>query len=193
MEFDQRPTGRVPLPFTSVDTGLGLERLASVLQQVPSNFDTDLFLPIHARMRELMGHDPEAFEAERFSYQVIADHARAVVFLIADGVLPSNEGRGYVLRRIVRRAVRHGRILGRREPFMTDLGRVVIDIMGEAYPHIVERQDAILAAIDREEAQFARTLDVGTTLLEAAVAGLAPASERAIGRRAEDLPRDVPR
>ncbi len=113
MEFDQRPAGRVPLPFPSVDTGLGLERLASVLQQVPSNFDTDLFTPIHARMRELLGHDPDAFEAERFSYQVIADHSRAITFLIADGVLPSNEGRGYVLRRIVRRAVRHGRLLGR--------------------------------------------------------------------------------
>ena len=113
MEFDQRPDGRVPLPFTSIDTGMSLERLASVLQQVPSNYDTDLFTPIHARMRELLGHDPDAFEAERFSYQVIADHARAITFLIADGVLPSNEGRGYVLRRILRRAVRHGRLLGR--------------------------------------------------------------------------------
>ncbi len=192
MEFDQRPAGRVPLPFTSVDTGMGLERLASVLQQVPSNFDTDLFLPIHARMRELMGHDPEAFEAERFSYQVIADHARAVVFLIADGVLPSNEGRGYVLRRIVRRAVRHGRILGRREPFMADLGTVVIEIMGEAYPHLVERRDAILAAIEREEAQFARTLDAGTTQLEAALKGLAPDTQRVVGRRVEELPPNAP-
>jgi alanyl-tRNA synthetase len=192
MEFDQRPSGRVPLPFTSVDTGLGLERLASVLQQVPSNFDTDLFLPIHARMRELMGHDPEAFEAERFSYQVIADHARAVVFLIADGVLPSNEGRGYVLRRIVRRAVRHGRILGRREPFMAELGRVVIEVMGEAYPHIVERADGVLAAIEREEAQFARTLDAGTAQLETALADLAPEAERIVGRRAEELPAGVP-
>ena len=112
MEFDQQPDGRVPLPFPSVDTGLGLERLASVLQQVPTNYDTDLFTPIHARMRELLGHDPDAFESERFSYQVIADHSRAVTFLIADGVLPSNEGRGYVLRRILRRAVRHGRLLG---------------------------------------------------------------------------------
>ena len=114
MEFDQRPDGRVPLPFPSVDTGMGLERLASVLQQVPTNYDTDLFTPIHARLRELLGHDPDAFEAERFSYQVIADHSRAVTFLVADGVLPSNEGRGYVLRRILRRAVRHGRLLGRR-------------------------------------------------------------------------------
>ena len=192
MEFDQRPTGRVPLPFTSVDTGLGLERLASVLQQVPSNFDTDLFTPIHDRMRALMGHDPDAFEAQRFSYQVIADHARAVVFLIADGVLPSNEGRGYVLRRIMRRAVRHGRLLGRREPFMADLGGVVIDIMGPAYPHVIERRDAILGAIDREEAQFARTLDAGTAQLEAALAELASGADRVVGRRPEQLPDDVP-
>ena len=119
MESDQQPDGpRVPLPFPSVDTGMGLERLASVLQGVPTNYDTDLFTPIHARMRELLGHDPDAFEGERFSYQVIADHSRAITFLIADGVLPANEGRGYVLRRIVRRAVRHGRLLGRREPFL---------------------------------------------------------------------------
>ena len=193
MEFDQRPSGRVPLPFTSVDTGLGLERLASVLQQVPSNFDTDLFLPIHARMRELMGHDPATFEAERFSYQVIADHARAVVFLIADGVLPSNEGRGYVLRRIVRRAVRHGRLLGRREPFLGELAEVVIAIMGDAYPAVVERHDPVLAAIEREEAQFARTLDAGTGQLEATLRDLAPGAERLVGRRPETLPDDAPR
>jgi len=89
MEFDQRADGRSPLPFPSVDTGMGLERLASVLQQVPTNYDTDLFTPIHARMRELLGHDPDAFESERFSYQVIADHSRAVTFLIGDDVLPS--------------------------------------------------------------------------------------------------------
>ena len=148
MEFDQRPDGRHPLPFNSVDTGLGLERLASVLQQVPTNYDIDLFQPIHARMRELLGHDPDAFEAERFSYQVIADHSRAVTFLVADGVLPSNEGRGYVLRRILRRAVRHGRLLGRREPFMAETATVVIDTMGEAYPHLLERREEILAAIE---------------------------------------------
>ncbi len=194
MEFDQRPDGRVPLPFTSVDTGMGLERLASVLQQVPTNYDTDLFTPIHARMRELLGHDPDAFETERFSYQVIADHSRAVTFLIADGVLPSNEGRGYVLRRIVRRAVRHGRLLGRREPFLAEAAEVVIDVMGEAYPHLVERRDEILGAIAREEAQFARTLDAGTDLLEtrSLSASLTMAAARVIGRQAEDLPADAP-
>jgi len=191
MEFDQRPDGRVPLPFTSVDTGLGLERLASVLQQVPTNYDTDLFTPIHARMRELLGHDPDAFEQERFSYQVIADHSRAVTFLIADGVLPSNEGRGYVLRRILRRAVRHGRLLGRREPFMAESASVVIDVMRAAYPYLEEHRPAILGAIIREEAQFVRTLEAGTDLLEEAFIPLTSA-DREVGRRPEDLPAGAP-
>src|SRR6187551_2155989 len=194
MEFDQKPDGRVPLPFPSVDTGLGLERLASVLQQVPTNYDTDLFTPIHARMRELLGHDPDAFESERFSYQVIADHSRAVTFLIADDVLPSNEGRGYVLRRILRRAVRHGRLLGRREPFMDETASVVIDVMSDAYPYLIEKRDRILSTIAREEAQFARTLDAGSKLLDEAIrsasGGTAP--ERVIGRRPEALPTDAP-
>ena len=193
MEFDLQPDrSLVPLPAPGVDTGMGLERIASVVQQVPTNYDTDLFTPIHDRMRELLGHDPEAFEAERFSYQVIADHSRAVTFLIADDVLPSNEGRGYVLRRILRRAVRHGRLLGRREPFLRELAETVIEVMGEAYPHLVARQDEILAAIAREEAQFARTLDAGTIHLDQALASLAT-TERIIGRRPEDLPGDAPR
>ena len=170
---------------------MSLERLASVLQQVPTNYDIDLFQPIHARMRELLGHDPDAFEAERFSYQVIADHSRAVTFLVADGVLPSNEGRGYVLRRILRRAVRHGRLLGRREPFLAELSGVVVETMGDAYPHLVERRDEIAAAISREESQFGRTLDAGTGLLEQALAELTSA-ERSIGRRPDDLPADAP-
>ena len=191
MEFEQRPSGRVPLPFTSVDTGMSLERLASVVQQVPSNFDTDVFTPIHARMRELMGHDPEAFEAERFSYQVIADHSRAMTFLIADGVLPANEGRGYVLRRIIRRAVRHGRLLGRREPFLVETAATVIEVMGEAYPLLREERERILAAISREEAQFARTLDAGTVHLDEALIPLTDA-ERVIGRRPEEVPAEAP-
>jgi alanyl-tRNA synthetase len=191
MEFDQRPDGRVPLPFTSVDTGMGLERVTSVVQQVPSNYDTDLFAPIHARMRELLGHDPEAFEQERFSYQVIADHSRAATFLVADGVLPSNEGRGYVLRRIIRRAVRHGRLLGRREPFLAETAQVVIDTMSDAYPHLVERRPGILGAIVREETQFARTLDAGTDQLEESLIPLTSA-DRAVGRRPEELPGDAP-
>ncbi len=194
MEFDQRPDGRVPLPFPSVDTGMGLERLASVLQQVPTNYDTDLFTPIHARMRELFGHDPATFESERFSYQVIADHARAVTFLIGDDVLPSNEGRGYVLRKLFRRAVRHGRLLGRHEPFMADAADVVIEVMAEAYPHLMVRRDEILAVVGREESQFARTLDAGTRLLDAEIRAIVPEGpERVIGRQAESLPADSAR
>ncbi len=192
MQFDQQPDGRrVPLPFKSVDTGMSLERLASVLQRVPSNFDTDLFTPIHERMRELLGHDPAAFEEERFSYQVIADHSRAIAFLIADGVLPSNEGRGYVLRRIIRRAVRHGRLLGRREPFLAETAKVVLKSMGDAYPILVERRDVILGTIVREETAFARTLDAGTVLLEEALIPVTSA-ERTVGRSFEHLPADAP-
>jgi alanyl-tRNA synthetase len=192
MEFELHPDRSLtPLPAPGVDTGMGLERLASVLQQVPSNYDTDLFTPIHHRMRELLGHDPENFEAERFSYQVIADHSRAVTFLIGDDVLPSNEGRGYVLRRILRRAVRHGRLLGRREPFMAETAAIVIETMASAYPHLAERRAEILAVIAREEAQFARTLDAGTVQLEEALVRLT-AEPRVIGRREEDLPAGAP-
>ncbi|HEX9549793.1 MAG TPA: alanine--tRNA ligase [Candidatus Limnocylindrales bacterium] len=180
-----------PLPKPGVDTGMGLERLASVVQQVSSNYDTDLFTPIHARLRDLLGHDPDDFEAERFSYQVIADHSRAAAFLVGDGVLPSNEGRGYVLRRILRRAIRHGRILGRREPFMAETAGVVIETMAEAYPHLGERRTEILAAIAREEAQFIRTLQAGTDILEEALIPLT-SNERTVGLRPEDLPPGAP-
>ena len=192
MEFDQQANGeRTPLPFRSVDTGMGLERLASVLQGVATNYDTDLFVPIHARMRELLGHDFDAFESERFSYQVIADHSRAITFLIADGVLPANEGRGYVLRRIVRRAVRHGRLLGRREPFLAETAKVVIEIMGDAYPIVRERRETILGAIIREETTFARTLDAGTLQLEEALIPLT-GEPRRVGRRPEEVATDAP-
>src|SRR5690349_16152972 len=191
MEFDQSAEGRTPLPFTSVDTGMGLERLASVVQQVPSNYDTDVFAAIHERMRELFGHDPDEFEAERFSYQVIADHSRAITFLIGDGVTPANEGRGYVCRRIVRRAVRHARLLGRAEPFLAEAAKVVIATMADAYPHLPENEAAILGAITREEAQFSRTLEAGTDLLEEALIPLTSA-ERRVGLRPEDLAPDAP-
>jgi alanyl-tRNA synthetase len=180
-----------PLRAPGVDTGMGLERLASVVQQVPSNYDTDLFAAIHERMRELFGHDPDAFEAERFSYQVIADHSRAITFLISDGVLPSNEGRGYVCRRIARRAVRHGRLLGRKEPFLAEAAKVVIETMGDFYSHLRENEPQILGAITREEAAFGRTLEAGTDLLEEALIPLTSA-DREVGRKAEDLPDDAP-
>ncbi|HJP88437.1 MAG TPA: alanine--tRNA ligase [Candidatus Limnocylindrales bacterium] len=193
MEFELHPDRSLtPLAAPGIDTGMGLERLASVVQQVGSNYDTDLFAAIHERMRELFGHDPDTFDAERFSYQVIADHSRAVTFLLADGVLPSNEGRGYVCRRIVRRAVRHGRLLGRKEPFLAEAAKVVIDTMGDSYGHLRENEAQILAGITREEAQFARTLDAGTDLLEEALIPLTSA-DRQVGRKAEDLPTDAPR
>jgi alanyl-tRNA synthetase len=193
MEFELHPDRSLtPLPAPGIDTGMGLERLASVVQQVGSNYDTDLFAAIHVRMRELFGHDPDAFEAERFSYQVIADHTRAVTFLIADGVLPSNEGRGYVCRRIVRRAVRHGRLLGRTQPFLAEAAKVVIETMGDFYHHLRENEAQILAAIIREEAQFTRTLEAGTDLLEEALIPLTSA-DREVGRKTEDLPASAPK
>ncbi len=192
MQYELHPDRSLtPLPAPGVDTGMGLERLTSVVQQVPSNYDTDLFAAIHERMRELFGHDPDSFEAERFSYQVIADHSRATTFLFADGVLPSNEGRGYVVRRIIRRAVRHGRLLGRKEPFLAEAAKVVIDTMGEFYGHLRENQDSILGGITREEVSFSRTLEAGTDLLEEALIPLTSA-ERQVGRKAEDLPDDAP-
>jgi len=192
MEFEQPPDGpRVPLPFKSVDTGMGLERLASVLQGVNTNYDTDLFTPIHAWMRNLLGHDPETFEAERFSYQVIADHVRALTFLAADGIRPANEGRGYIMRRILRRAVRHGRLLGRQEPFLADLSTVVIDTMKGAYPYLEERRREIFSVVASEERQFQRTLDAGVVQFEEALIPLT-SSERVVGRRAEDLSTDSP-
>jgi alanyl-tRNA synthetase len=142
-------------------------------------------------MRELMDSDPEAFEAQRFSYQVIADHSRAITFLAADGVLPANEGRGYVMRRIVRRAIRHGRLLGRLEPFLGEMAKVVIDTMGEAYPNLLERRDEILAVIEREDRQFNRTLEAGVGMLEDALTARTD-EPRVVGRSAEHLPADAP-
>ncbi len=134
MQFNRDESGRLePLPRPSIDTGMGLERIASVMQGVPSNFDTDLFRPLIRATEELTGRRYE--DGERgFPFRVIADHARACTFLIADGVLPSNEGRGHVLRRILRRAVRFGRILGLREPFLHRLVDTVGEVMGDATP-----------------------------------------------------------
>ena len=193
MQYEQHADGRrTELPFKSVDTGMGLERLASVSQQVLSNYDTDLFVPIHALLQNITRHDIKAFETQRFSYQVIADHSRAVTFLLADGVRPGNEGRGYVLRRIIRRAVRHGRLLGIERSFLPDVARAVIGIMSDAYPYLRESEAVIVDSLQREEAQFARTLDGGSTLLTAALAPLAKGLH-AVGVRPDQLPDDAPR
>ncbi len=166
MEFDRAADGSLtPLPFKSVDTGMGLERMASAVQGVDSNYRTDLFVPIIERLAQFIGHDPETVESERFSYQVVADHSRAMTFLLAEGVTPSNEGAGYVLRRIMRRAVRHGRLLGIDGPFLGETCGVVVDLMGDAYPALRERRDEILAAVNAEEEKFARTLEAGSARL----------------------------
>ncbi len=170
MQYDRGERGTLtPLPKPCVDTGAGLERLAAVLQGVGSNYETDLFLPILARVQELagiaLGDDPE----KDVSMRVVADHARAVAFLIADGVLPSNEGRGYVLRRILRRAARHGVLLGLERPFLYLVAGVVVDEMRDAYPELEERRAYLGDRILREEERFLETLSKGLSLLEEAV------------------------
>ena len=170
MQFDRSADGTLsPLPFKSVDTGTGLERLASAIQGVDSNYKTDLFVPIVARLAEFVGHDPDTVESERFSYQVVADHSRAMTFLLAEGIRPGNEGAAYVLRRIIRRALRHGRLMGIDRPFLRQTCSVVIEIMGDAYPALRSGAAEILDQVDAEEAKFARTLQAGSERLSALV------------------------
>ena len=139
MQFNRDAAGKMTrLPKPSIDTGMGLERIASVLQKVDTNFDTDLFRPIIARTEDLSGMRFGATPAADVAMRVIADHSRAAVFLIGDGVLPSNEGRGYVLRRIMRRAIRYGRKIGLTQPFLHHTAEVVVDMMEAAYPELAE-------------------------------------------------------
>ncbi len=160
MEFDRQGDGTLePLPMKSVDTGLGFERLVAVMQGKQSNYETDLFTHLIERMAELCGRKPAG--EDRISMQVIADHARACTFTVADGAIPANEGRGYVVRRILRRAARHGHLLGMDDPFLFEIAAVVIAEMGEAYPELIERRDRILETIRQEEERFGRTLAAG--------------------------------
>ena len=162
MQYNRDASGAMtPLPKPSIDTGMGLERVAAVLQGKQSNYDTDLFRPLLARVEELCGKTYGRDEAADVSMRVIADHARAATFLITDGVMPSNEWRGYVLRRIMRRAMRHGRMLGMSEPFLWDVTGRVVSVMGEAYPEIREAQARVAEAVRQEEERFAETLDLG--------------------------------
>jgi alanyl-tRNA synthetase len=175
MQYDRAADGTLtPLPFQSVDTGMGLERTTSILQGVESNYRTDLFQPIIQRLAEHLGHDPQTVETERFSYQVVADHSRAMTFLLGEGVQPSNDGAGYVLRRIMRRAVRHLRLMGIRQPVLAETCATVIEVMGRAYPYLVERREQILAGVDAEERKFGRTLEAGSERLAALIAEAAP-------------------
>jgi alanyl-tRNA synthetase len=165
MQFNRDASGKLePLPKPSVDTGAGLERIAAVMQGVTDNYDTDQFKVLVAAARKLAGKD-----AQRNSLNVIADHIRATSFLIADGVQPSNEGRGYVLRRIMRRAIRHGYKLGLNEPFFHSLVGPLAEVMGEAYPELLDKRLTIERTIRQEEDAFAQTLDRGMKLLEDAI------------------------
>ena len=170
MQFDRQADGRlVPLPKPSVDTGAGLERIAAVMQGVTSNFHTDLFAPLLRTIERVVGREyPEwpgsgtaGSGSEGASFRVIADHARAVAFLLADGVFPSNEGRGYVLRRILRRAVRHAWLLGRRQPTLVEVVAAVVDSMGDFYPELRQRSSHILETTRAEEERFLSTIDEG--------------------------------
>src|SRR6201998_1900717 len=173
MQFDRDARGKLtPLPKPSIDTGAGLERLTAVLQGVISNYETDLFAPLIQRAAELTGTtlkkelEKEAHTKSAASLRVIADHSRAATFLISDGVIPSNEGRGYVLRKIIRRAITHGRLLGQTKPFLYEMVFAVRDLMKDAYPELNETADQVVRAVRVEETRFAHTMDVGLEKLE---------------------------
>ena len=169
MQFEQSADGsRAPLPKPSVDTGMGLERIAAVMQGVHSNYEIDLFQALLRAAADVT----QTTDQEAKSLRVIADHIRSCSFLICDGVLPSNEGRGYVLRRIIRRAIRHGHKLGCDHPFFHKIVHTLVAEMGEAYPELRDNEDRIVAALKQEEAQFAKTLDAGMKVLEDAVESL---------------------
>ncbi len=203
MQFDRDASGKLtPLPKPSIDTGAGLERLASVLQGVISNYETDLFTPLIKRAAALTAssaeHDPgkvnvgtgvSPVQAERSSapaagthaaasLRVIADHSRAATFLISDGVIPSNEGRGYVLRKIIRRAITHGRLLGQTKPFLHQMVFSVRDLMQDAYPELKETADRVSKAVLAEETRFAHTMEVGLKKLEEDLQPLIEAGRR---------------
>ncbi len=181
MQYELHPDGSMtPLPRPSIDTGMGLERITAVMQGVESNYETDLFWPIILKTRDLLGHSDEQVLENIVSYRVIADHGRAITFLIGDGVTPSNEGRGYILRMILRRAARHGRKLGFREPFLAQIADKVIEIMGHHYTELALRRDFIKNLITQEEERFQQTLDVGLNLLDELMARLASRGQKVI-------------
>ena len=176
MQYEQQAGGaRIDLPKPSIDTGMGLERIAAVLQGVHDNYDTDTFKALISASESLTGVAAQGEQAA--SHRVIADHLRSVSFLMADGVLPSNEGRGYVLRRIMRRAMRHAHLLGASEPLMHRLVPALVGEMGQAYPELTRGQALIQEVLEREETQFRRTLDKGLKLLDEATGELAQGAE----------------
>jgi alanyl-tRNA synthetase len=188
MQFDRDRSGKLKLlPKPSIDTGMGLERMTAVLEGVISNYETDLFRPLIKRAAELTevgsrsrrespGEAPTAIAPREASLRIIADHSRAATFLISDGVLPSNEGRGYVLRKILRRAIRHGRLLGQPRPFLFQMTYAVRDLMQDAYPELIESADRVAKVVEREERQFDRVLEIGLNRLEAEISRVVEAA-----------------
>ena len=169
MQFNRTADGEMqPLPKPSVDTGMGLERISAVLQGVHSNYEIDLFQDLLGAASRLLG----GVATTESSLRVIADHIRSCAFLIADGVMPSNEGRGFVLRRIIRRAARHGNKLGAQGPFFYKLVPALVELMGDAFPELKRTQTQIEKVLQQEEEQFVRTLDKGLRLLEQDIAEL---------------------
>ena len=181
MQFNRSSDGTMtPLPKPSVDTGMGLERVTAVMQGVSSNYDIDILQGIIRHIERLSGKRYGADEKDNVSMRVIADHARAVTFLICDGALPSNEGRGYVLRRIMRRAARHAKMLGCAEPMLYNMVDAVREVMGDAYPDLLEREEYIKKVVLAEEQRFAETLDRGLAILNDEVAVLRAAGKNVI-------------
>ncbi|MBW1678545.1 MAG: alanine--tRNA ligase [Deltaproteobacteria bacterium] len=167
MQFNQDKKGvKTPLPKPSIDTGMGLERISAVVQGAKSNYESDLFSNIITFIEELSEKEYGKESSDDISLRVIADHSRALAFLISNGILPSNEGRGYVLRRVIRRAVRHGRKLGLDRPFLYQTTGIVVDTMRDAYPELVEARNFIAQAVKNEEERFSETLEVGLQLLQ---------------------------
>lgn len=184
MQYERDNSGRLePLPKPSIDTGLGLERLAAVIQGKNTNWDSDIFEPIIHRIEQLSGKHQDSGPNEKVAIRVIADHSRAAAFLIADGVLPSNEGRGYVLRRIMRRALRYGKRLGLEEPFLFDTASVVVKNMSDAYPELDSHKALIREVIVNEEERFLQTLTRGLTLFEEEISLLRGSGENLVPGR----------
>jgi alanyl-tRNA synthetase len=189
MQYDRSADGTLtPLPAPSIDTGAGLERVCAVLQGADSNYKTDLFMALIDRAVEVVGRRYEYATDEGVSYRVLADHARAVAFLLADGVFPTNEGRGYVLRRVLRRAVRHAWLLGRREPTLVHVVDRVVDVMGDAYPELLQRREHLLRATREEEQRFLDTIDSGMARFDE----LAPPLDDAAWQQVERGERTTP-
>ncbi|MGC9347015.1 MAG: alanine--tRNA ligase [Anaerolineae bacterium] len=181
IQYNRQSTGDLDaLPARHIDTGLGFERLVSILEGKSSNYRTDLFWPLIKQVQRMAGHTDEEREANIAAYRVIADHTRAVTFLIGDGVMPANDGRGYVLRMILRRAVRFGRTLGFAQPFMAELADTVVERMGHVFPELPTRVDFIKATIVGEEERFLRTLDQGLARLEETIAEVKDAGEQVL-------------